>query len=98
MGKTTVHVTVHVTVTGNGIEAQLDADQPVIASVDLGSWAASLGPQAIAVPYYSGNVWYSQSLSAYVNGVGLAFYPSDEIDRNGGAIPLEDGRNAESAA
>jgi hypothetical protein len=68
MGKATVHVVVHVIPTRVGLNAQLDADQPVIASVDMGSWAANLNTQAIAVPYYTGDVRYVHRLSAYVNG------------------------------
>jgi hypothetical protein len=47
--------------------AQLDADKPLITSVDMGDWETTLRPQVIAVPYYTGEVWYAKSLSAYVN-------------------------------
>lgn len=67
-GSTIVHVKVKVEVTNTGIQMQLDADQPVISSVDMGKWAANLITRAIGVPYYSGYVWYSQSLSTYLNG------------------------------
>jgi hypothetical protein len=67
-GSTIVHVKVRVEVTNTGIQMQLDADQPVISSVDMGKWAANLITRAIDVPYYSGYVWYSQSLSTYLNG------------------------------
>jgi hypothetical protein len=68
MGTETVHVVVQVTPTSAGIKAQIDADQQVITSVDMGNWASTLNADAIAVPYYTGSVWYSKSLSAYVNG------------------------------
>jgi hypothetical protein len=67
MGTVTVHVVVQVTPTGAGINAQLDADQKVITSVDMGNWSSNLNTEAISVPYYTGNVWYAQGLSAYVN-------------------------------
>jgi Family of unknown function (DUF5696) len=68
MGKTTVHVVVHVIPTNVGLNAQMDADQPVIASVDMGSWPADFKVQPIAVPYYTGDVGYVPRLSAFVNG------------------------------
>lgn len=67
LGSTIVHVNVQVGETKTGIQVQLDADQPVISSVDMGSWAANLMTRAIGVPYYSQNVWFSQSLSTYLN-------------------------------
>jgi hypothetical protein len=67
MGSTTVHVTVQISTKSTGVQAQLDADQPVIASVNLGDWTSNLSAQAIAVPYYTGEVWYAESLSVYVN-------------------------------
>ena len=68
MGAATVHVVVQVTPTNAGINAQLDADQAVVTSVDMGNWAPNLTTRAIAVPYYTGNVWYADGLSAYLNG------------------------------
>jgi hypothetical protein len=68
MGTATVHVVVQIEATSAGFSAQLDADQAVIASVDMGSWIAQSNMKAIAVPYYTGDVWYAQSLAAYVNG------------------------------
>jgi hypothetical protein len=65
---TTVHVVVQVATTSVGVSAQLDADQAVISSVDMGSWTKGLSTQAVAVPYYTGSVWYAQGLSAFVNG------------------------------
>jgi Family of unknown function (DUF5696) len=67
MGTTTVHVTVQVQGGSSGIQAQLTADRPVITSVDMGSWATNLATKAIAVPYYTGDIWYAQGLSEYVN-------------------------------
>jgi hypothetical protein len=67
LGAATVHVAVQVSATDTGVNAQLDADQPVITSVTMGSWDDSLNTKAIAVPYYTGSVWYTQSLSKYVN-------------------------------
>jgi hypothetical protein len=63
-----VHVTIQGVATSSGIEAQIDADQPVITSVDLGNWTSNLGALTIAVPYYTGNVWYVPVLSTYING------------------------------
>jgi hypothetical protein len=68
LGSALVLVTVQIKATNTGIQIQLDADQPLIQSVDMGSWAASLRTRAIGVPYYSRNIWYSQGLSAFVNG------------------------------
>lgn len=68
MGAATVHVVVQVRSTSAGLSAQLDADQAAIASVDIGSWTTDLSAKAIAVPYYSGDVWYTPGLTAYVNG------------------------------
>jgi hypothetical protein len=67
MGHALVHVTVAVMVKGTALEAIVDADQPVITSADMGSWSAALQAQSIAVPYYSGNVWYVPKMAAYVN-------------------------------
>jgi hypothetical protein len=64
----TVHVTMRVESTETGIRIHLDADQPAISSVDMGSWAMSLNASGIAVPYYSGDIWYSKDLAEYLNG------------------------------
>ena len=68
MGTATLNVVVQVTPTITGVNAQLDADQALITSVDMGNWAADLNTHPIAVPYYTADVWYSQSLPAYLNG------------------------------
>jgi hypothetical protein len=67
VASTTVHVTIQVQQTNAGISAQLDADQPVISTVDLGAWNSALSVKAIAVPYYSSSIWYSQGLSEFIN-------------------------------
>jgi hypothetical protein len=67
MGGTTVHVVIQVTGSSTGVQAQLDADQPVITSVNMGTLAPALGAQAIPVPYYTSNIWYAQNASLYMN-------------------------------
>jgi hypothetical protein len=67
MGHALVHVTVTVMVKGAAFAAMVDADKPVISSVDMGSWSAALQAQSIAVPYYSGKVWYVPTMAEYVN-------------------------------
>jgi hypothetical protein len=67
MGQTLVHVAVTVAANGAAFEAMVDADQPVITSVDMGPWSAALQAGPIAVPYYNGNVWYVPKMTAYVN-------------------------------
>jgi hypothetical protein len=67
MGQALVHVTVTVAANGAVFEAMVDADQPVITSVDMGPWSAALQAQSIAVPYYTGNLWYVPKMTAYVN-------------------------------
>jgi hypothetical protein len=67
-GSTIVHINIHMEVTRTSVQVQMDADQPVISSVDFGKWAESLMARAISVPYYSQNVWYSQTISTYLNG------------------------------
>ena len=62
-----MHVTVALVANAGAFEAMVDADQPVITSVDMGPWAAALQAQPIAVPYYTGNVWYLPKMAAYVN-------------------------------
>jgi hypothetical protein len=67
MGTTTVHVVVQVAPTSTGVNAQMDADQAVVAFVDFGSWTPNLSTEAIAVPYYTAMVWYAPGLPGYVN-------------------------------
>lgn len=66
-GQTRVHVTVTLVANAAAFEAMVDADQPVITGVDMGPWASALQAQPIAVPYYTGHIWYLPKLTAYVN-------------------------------
>jgi len=66
-GDTPVHVSVHITPIETGFQAEIDADQPLITSVDIGSWSQSLETRAIPVPYYSGKIYYSAALNEFVN-------------------------------
>jgi hypothetical protein len=68
MGAAAVHVILRITPTPGGLNAEMDADQAAIASVDMGSWAPNLRAQPIPVPYYTSDVWYAPNLSAFVNG------------------------------
>ena len=67
MGQTSVHVTVSVSSREDVFEATMDADQPLISSVDLGSWSPDLQPHSIPVPYYTGSISYLPSIAAYGN-------------------------------
>jgi len=67
MGQTLVHVAVTLASRGEAFEATMDADQPQISSVDLGSWSTGLQAQSIPVPYYTGNVWYLAAMGSYGN-------------------------------
>ncbi len=62
-----VHVTVTPVANAGAFEAMVDADQPVITSVDMGQWSAALQAQPVAVPYYTGDVWYLPKMAVYVN-------------------------------
>ena len=66
-GQALVHVTVTLVANAGAFEAMVDADQPVITSVDMGPWSAALQAQPVAVPYYTGKVWYLPEMAAYVN-------------------------------
>jgi hypothetical protein len=67
MGKMLLQVTVAIEVSGATLQATMDADQPVITSLDLGPWAPALRAQPIAVPYYTGDLWYLPEFTAYAN-------------------------------
>jgi hypothetical protein len=66
-GHALVHVTVTLVANAAAFEAMVDADQPVITSVDMGPWSPALQAQPVAVPYYTGNVWYLPKMTAYLN-------------------------------
>ena len=66
-GQATVHVTISLVANAGALEAVVDADQPVITAVDMGPWSAALQAQSVAVPYYSGKVWYLPKMAAYAN-------------------------------
>jgi len=67
MGQTLVHVTVTIAFREEAFEATIDADQPQITSVDIGSWSPGLQAQSIPVPYYTGNVWFLPAMASYGN-------------------------------
>ena len=66
-GQALVHVTLALAANASVFQATVDADQPVITSVDIGPWAAALHAHPVAVPYYTGHVWYLETMPAYVN-------------------------------
>lgn len=66
-GASLLHVTVTVSNEGETFEAMVDGDQPQISSVDIGPWSPGLQAKPVAVPYYSGNVWYLPVLGTYGN-------------------------------
>jgi hypothetical protein len=66
-GASSLHVTVTVSNNREAFDAMVDADQPQISSVDIGPWSSGLQAQHIAVPYYSGHVWYLPALGSYGN-------------------------------
>ena len=67
MGGALVRVTLAIEATSASLQATIDADQPVITSVDLGSWSPELRAKSLAVPYYTGDVWYLPEITAYAN-------------------------------
>jgi len=67
MGQALVHVTVTINSREEAFEATMDADQPQITSVDIGSWSPGLQAQSIPIPYYTGNVWYLPPMGTYGN-------------------------------
>ena len=67
LGSTTVHATIQIASLSAGVQATVDADQPVITTLDMGRWPPSLALTSIAVPYYSPGVYYSPSASVYAN-------------------------------
>jgi Family of unknown function (DUF5696) len=67
MGQTLVHVTVTIGAREDAFEATMDADQPQITSVDIGSWSSALQAHAVPIPYYTGNVWYLPAMGSYGN-------------------------------
>ena len=66
-GQMWVHVTVTLVSNADPFEAMVDAEQPVITGVETGPWASALQAQPVAVPYYTGHIWYLPKLTAYVN-------------------------------
>ena len=81
-GSAKVNVVVQVTGTNTEVQAQLDADQPLIALVDMGPWDGALNTRPIAVPYYSTNIWYAQRIAQYVNS-WLDWHTSHATSLNG---------------
>jgi hypothetical protein len=67
MGQTLVHVTVTINYREDAFEATVDADQPQITSVDIGSWSPGSQARSIPIPYYSGNVVYLPAMGSYGN-------------------------------
>jgi hypothetical protein len=66
-GNASMHLRVQLVTNGADLEATLDADQPVVTSVDFGPWSSALQAQPIPVPYYSGKAWYLPGLAAFSN-------------------------------
>ena len=56
MGQALVHVTVTINYREDAFEATVDADQPQITLVDIGSWSPGSQARSIPIPYYTGNV------------------------------------------
>jgi hypothetical protein len=67
MGQALVHVTVTIDSREDVFEATMEADQPQITSVDIGSWSPALQAQSVPIPYYTGNVWYLPATGSYGN-------------------------------
>jgi hypothetical protein len=67
MGSLLVSVVVAIESTPTSLQATVDADRPGVASVDMGPWATGLQAKPIAVPYYTGSLWYLPDFKAYVN-------------------------------
>jgi hypothetical protein len=63
----TVHVTVALAATTQGFAATIDADNAVVNAINMGDLSTTLGTTSIAVPYYTGNVYYATNLSKFVN-------------------------------
>ncbi len=62
-----LHVILSPLVQKNQVTIALAADAPVISSVDTGQWTSTLQAKKIAVPYYTGNVWYLAGMGQYGN-------------------------------
>jgi hypothetical protein len=67
MGQALVHVTVTINYREDAFEATVDADQPQITLVDIGSWSPGLQARSIPIPYYTGNVVYLPAMGSYGN-------------------------------
>jgi Family of unknown function (DUF5696) len=67
LGPNAIHVTVQVQGTPTSVSALIDADAPVVSSLDMGPLDASLGSKSIAVPYYTSTVAYAPAISQYIN-------------------------------
>jgi hypothetical protein len=64
---TIIHVTVRPYMDKNIASLALTADTPHVAATDVGAWPSSLDAQSYQVPYYTGTILYSPSLSLYAN-------------------------------
>jgi hypothetical protein len=62
-----LHIVGSYTMTATGVSLTLDADQPILSSIDAGAFVSQLQPQTIAVPYYSGTIKYAPTISQYLN-------------------------------
>jgi len=67
LGSAYVRVTLQVQPSSTGVSVRLTADAPAIASVDLGPWNSTLSATSLPVPYYTGSIWYSRQMSAFLN-------------------------------
>ncbi len=89
----TVRMTATLVASANALAITLNADQPILASVDFGSWPSELNAKKMAVPYYTGNVWYVSGWRGFVNA-WWDFHETHGTQFNGSAVkymPRTDG-------
>ncbi|RRA48238.1 hypothetical protein [Acidipila sp. EB88] len=63
----TLHVTLAPFLDGAIASVKITADAPIISSIGLSQWPASLGGRDISIPYYSQAVRYVDSSNLFVN-------------------------------
>lgn len=62
-----IKITIAIELTATALQATIDGDRPLITSVELGSWAPDVNAKLIAVPYYTGSLWYLPEFTVYAN-------------------------------
>ena len=66
-GAETVQVEMGFETNGTTFTADLDAHQPIITSAAFEKWSPALATYSIPVPYYTGQIYFSNTLSSYLN-------------------------------